>query len=92
MYAERAFERMPVLADTLEEAGRDAADVLAHCLGDGPHVRGCWAVDLVLGKNRSRPAASLFGDPSRFGATRGGEPGHPRANKKMRVTTAGGRG
>lgn len=51
IYDERAFDRMPILADALEEAGCDHADVLAHCRGDGPHVRGCWVVDLVLGKS-----------------------------------------
>jgi hypothetical protein len=50
IYAERAFDRMPILADALEEAGCDNADVLNHCRGDGPHVRGCWVVDLLLGK------------------------------------------
>ncbi len=50
IYAERAFDRMPVLADALEEAGCDSADILSHCRGDGPHVRGCWVVDLLLGK------------------------------------------
>lgn len=50
IYAERAFDRMPILADALEEAGCDDADVLAHCRGLGPHVRGCWVVDRVLGK------------------------------------------
>jgi hypothetical protein len=50
IYADRAFDRLPILADALEDAGCDAADLLAHCRGDGPHVRGCWAVDLVLGK------------------------------------------
>jgi hypothetical protein len=50
IYAERAFDRLPILADALEDAGCDHADVLAHCRGDGPHVRGCWVVDLILGK------------------------------------------
>jgi len=50
IYADRAFDRMPILADALEEAGCDHADILTHCRGDGPHVRGCWVVDLVLGK------------------------------------------
>ena len=51
IYAERAFDRMPILADALEEAGCDHADILSHCRGDGEHVRGCWVVDLVLGKS-----------------------------------------
>jgi len=42
--------RLAVLADALEEAGCDQADLLAHLRGPGPHVRGCWAVDLLLGK------------------------------------------
>jgi hypothetical protein len=50
IYDERAFDRMPILADALEDAGCDDADILAHCRGDGPHVRGCWVVDLILGK------------------------------------------
>ena len=42
--------RLGVLADALEESGCDQADLLAHLRGPGPHVRGCWAVDLLLGK------------------------------------------
>jgi hypothetical protein len=42
--------RLAVLADALEDAGCDQADLLAHLRGSGLHVRGCWAVDLVLGK------------------------------------------
>jgi hypothetical protein len=50
VYQERAFERLPVLADALEEAGCSEADLLGHLRSPGPHVRGCWAVDLLLGK------------------------------------------
>jgi hypothetical protein len=50
IYTDRSFDRMPILADALEEAGCDNADVLLHCRGNGPHVKGCWVVDLVLGK------------------------------------------
>lgn len=50
IYAERAFDRLPILADALEETGCDDTSVLTHCRGPGPHVRGCWVVDLVLGK------------------------------------------
>ncbi len=50
IYDERAFDRLPILADALEEAGCDIADILGHCRGPGPHVRGCWVVDLLLGK------------------------------------------
>jgi hypothetical protein len=42
--------RLAVLADALEEAGCTDASVLSHLRGPGPHVRGCWAVDLLLGK------------------------------------------
>jgi hypothetical protein len=48
--ADRAFDRLPILADALEDAGCDNADVLEHCRGPGPHVRGCWVVDLMLGR------------------------------------------
>ena len=50
IYDEKAFDRMPILADALQEAGCDNADILTHCRDDGPHVRGCWVVDLILGK------------------------------------------
>jgi hypothetical protein len=50
LYDDRAFNRLPELADALEEAGCTNTDVLAHCRAPGPHVRGCWVVDLVLGK------------------------------------------
>jgi hypothetical protein len=51
IYEERAFDRLPILADALEDAGCDNADLLSHCRSGGEHVRGCWAVDLLLGKS-----------------------------------------
>jgi hypothetical protein len=42
--------RLGVLADALEEAGCTEQAILDHLRGPGPHVRGCWAVDLLLGK------------------------------------------
>jgi hypothetical protein len=51
IYEERAFDRMPILADALQDAGCDNTDVLNHCRDPhATHVRGCWALDLVLGK------------------------------------------
>jgi hypothetical protein len=50
IYEERAFDRLPILADALEDAGCTDAAILDHCRGPGPHVRGCWVVDLILGK------------------------------------------
>jgi hypothetical protein len=50
VYDDRAFDRLPVLADALEDAGCDNPDILNHCRSDGPHIRGCWVVDLLLGK------------------------------------------
>ncbi len=50
IYDERAFARLPLLADALEDAGCTEAEILAHSRGPGPHVRGCWVVDLLLGK------------------------------------------
>jgi hypothetical protein len=44
------FSALPILADALQEAGCDNADILNHCRGPGPHVHGCWVVDLVLGR------------------------------------------
>ncbi len=50
IYEERAFERMPILADALMDAGCDNEEIIEHCRGPGPHVKGCWVVDLVLGR------------------------------------------
>jgi hypothetical protein len=50
MYDSRDFTAMPILADALQDAGCENADILTHCRGPGPHVRGCWVVDFVLGK------------------------------------------
>jgi hypothetical protein len=50
IYDERRFEDMPILADALEDAGCADADILDHCRGPWPHARGCWVVDLLLGK------------------------------------------
>jgi hypothetical protein len=50
IYEDEAFDRLPILGDALEDAGCTDASVLGHLRGAGPHVRGCWAVDLILGK------------------------------------------
>jgi hypothetical protein len=50
IYADRAFDRLPLLADALEDAGCTDANLLGHLRGPGSHVRGCWAVDLIMGK------------------------------------------
>jgi len=50
MYESRDFSAMPILADALQDADCDNEDMLQHCRQPGEHVRGCWVVDLVLGK------------------------------------------
>ena len=51
MYESREFSAMPILADALQDAGCDNTDILDHCRNPKQvHVRGCWVVDLVLGK------------------------------------------
>lgn len=50
MYEARDFANMPALADALQRAGCDFGAVLAHCRSGGPHFRGCWVLDGVLGK------------------------------------------
>lgn len=48
--AERAYDRMPILADALEDAGCDDANILTHSRGAGHHTRGCWVVEHVLNR------------------------------------------
>ncbi len=53
IYDEKVFDRMPILADALTDAGCHNEEIIAHCRSEGPHVRGCWVVDLLLGKEVS---------------------------------------
>lgn len=51
IYDDYAFDRMPILADALQDAGCADEEILSHCRDSNRrHVRGCWVVDLVLGK------------------------------------------
>ena len=50
IYDERKFEDLPILSDALIDAGCDNPDIIAHCRAPCPHVRGCWVLDLLLGK------------------------------------------
>jgi hypothetical protein len=50
IYQERAFDRLPILADALQDAGCEDTELLGHCRGPGPHARGCWVVDLLTGR------------------------------------------
>jgi hypothetical protein len=51
IYDEGACERLPILADALEDAGCADATLLEHLRGSGPHLRGCWALDAILDKS-----------------------------------------
>ena len=50
VFDDRAFDRLPILADALADAGCNNEDILAHCRSANPHTHGCWVVDLLLGK------------------------------------------
>jgi hypothetical protein len=50
IYEDRAFDRMPELADALGAAGCKVAEILSHCRQPGEHVRGCWVIDLILSR------------------------------------------
>ena len=51
IYFERRFADLADLAAYLDAAGCTDETILNHCQGRGPHVRGCWVVDLLLGKS-----------------------------------------
>jgi hypothetical protein len=52
IYDERAFDRMPILADALQDAGCNDHEILSHCRNpDREHARGCWLIDRILGKS-----------------------------------------
>jgi hypothetical protein len=48
IYQSRDYRTLVVLADALEEAGCTNSDILTHCRSPGPHIRGCWLVDVLL--------------------------------------------
>lgn len=50
IYEDRAFDRLPALADAIEQAGCSDPDAPAHCRGPGPHARGCWVLDAILAR------------------------------------------
>jgi hypothetical protein len=50
IYDDRAFNHLPVLANGLEKAGCTDPAILQYLRQPSPHVRGCWPLDLVLGK------------------------------------------
>lgn len=50
IYQDRAFDRLPILADALQEAGCTDATIVSHCRQPDEHWRGCWVVDLLLDK------------------------------------------
>lgn len=68
MYDSQDFGPMPILADALMDAGCDSEDILNYCRGEGQHVRGCWVVDLVLGKEEAVTEAEWLtsDDPTRM--------------------------
>jgi hypothetical protein len=76
IYDSYAFDRLPDLADALEEAGCDNQEILNHCRASRPHVRGCWVVDLVLGKEQT------------FVSTEGPPPYTRRGNSMVRSESA----
>jgi hypothetical protein len=50
IYRERSFDELPFLADALIDAGCEEPEILDHLRSSGPHVRGCWVLDLVVAK------------------------------------------
>lgn len=51
IYEAREFQSLPNLADALVQVGCSNDAILSHCRRGGPHVRGCWVLDLILGRS-----------------------------------------
>jgi hypothetical protein len=51
IYNNRTYNHMPILADALMDAGCEDEQIIGHCHSDGPHVHGCWLLDMILGKS-----------------------------------------
>lgn len=72
IFEERAFDRMPILADALLDADCDEEPILRHCRGtevgvkeQPQHVRGCWVIELILGRYEQLPAAKAAPKPKK---------------------------
>jgi hypothetical protein len=50
IYEQQSFMRMKELAAVIEQAGECPQPIVDHCIAPGPHVRGCWALDWILGR------------------------------------------
>jgi hypothetical protein len=61
LHVGRDFEALPILADALEEAGCEQADILGHLRSGGPHALGCWALDPFLARGEGHPYGSSSG-------------------------------
>ena len=62
IFDDRAFDRMPILADALLDADCDEESILRHCRGtelgvkeQPQHIRGCWVIELILGRYEPLP-------------------------------------
>jgi hypothetical protein len=53
VYNERQFDKLPALADALKQTGCADEQILSHCTQRGNHVRGCWVIDLLLGREQA---------------------------------------
>jgi hypothetical protein len=51
IYDRRSFDELPLLADALEDAACQDAQLLGHLRSGGLHARGCFAVDALLNKS-----------------------------------------
>jgi hypothetical protein len=49
--SDRAFHRMPVLGDALMDAGFEDEEAIRHCQSSGPHLLGCWVLDLAMSRD-----------------------------------------
>jgi hypothetical protein len=63
IYAESSFGYLRMLADALEEAGCTDAAILDHCRSKGPHVKGCWVIDVLLAKRQKEPSGVEDAEP-----------------------------
>lgn len=50
IYTKRDFDLLPILADALLDANCNQQDILTHLKASRNHCRGCWVLDLILGK------------------------------------------
>jgi hypothetical protein len=64
VFRDQAFDRLPILADALEDAGCADERLLGRCRGNDPRIHGWWVIGLLLGASAVEAEPAAAPDPA----------------------------